>query len=257
MKFSKFGVLFAAAFIVAGAFADAANVLISFSTKADYYADGTPVLDGEWYALCWAKDSNFDGMNLDCTPVNPAEKVLILAPLAKDGRCPHVLFQIDSKKAPSGGSYFVYVLDTRNAEGTAVATAATDADGKKVPATSLNGSVVSQGYTATAAAGKNSGKKKKGTAVAGAWAESAIADATQPKITAFKVEDARVKIKVSGMMPGVKYNIFMGETPSTLTKYGLDVPQTVEEGDESTFDLEPGDAKFFKVVRQPLIKQAE
>ena len=54
MKFSKFCFTLATAVFAAGAFADAANVLISFSTTADTYADGTPVKDGEWYALCWS-----------------------------------------------------------------------------------------------------------------------------------------------------------------------------------------------------------
>ena len=247
--------MLAAAVFAAGAFADAANVLISFSTKADYYADGTPVLDGEWYALCWAKDGEFDGLNLDCTPVNPDEKVMILAPLAKGGRCPYMVFQIDSKKAPSGGSYIVYVLDTRNAAGTEVAVATTNAEGKKVPATEVNGSVASKGYTATASAGKNTGKKKTLSAVAGTWAESIVANAKQPRIAAFEVVDAKVKITVADMMAGVKYNVFMGDSPSNLTSYGLEVPKTIE--DDPVFEIEPSDAKFFQIVRQPLSTQAE
>jgi hypothetical protein len=54
MKFTKFGIMVASAAIAAGVFADAANVLVSFSTTSDRYADGTPVKDGEWYALCWS-----------------------------------------------------------------------------------------------------------------------------------------------------------------------------------------------------------
>ncbi|MBQ8125761.1 MAG: hypothetical protein IJ173_07735, partial [Kiritimatiellae bacterium] len=43
------------------AFAAQNDALVTFSTKGpDCYADGTTVLDGECYALCWSKDfANF------------------------------------------------------------------------------------------------------------------------------------------------------------------------------------------------------
>ena len=248
MKMSKAFTLFAAALCAAGAFADAANVLISFSTQADYYADGTPVLDGEWYALCWAKDRNFDGITLDCKPVNPDEKILIMAPLAKGGRCPFVVFQIDSAVAPSDGRYLVYLLDTRDATGTSVAKAVENDAGERVPMSSINGAAVTKGYTASTSAGKN--KARAVAVTSGGWAASEVVDAEPPRITAFKVEDAKVKITVAGMLPGVKYNISMGSSPSDLTSYGLDVPKTV--ADDPTFELDLSDAKFFRVVRQPL-----
>ena len=245
--------MFAAASFAVGAFADAANVLISFSTEADYYADGTPVLDGEWYALCWAGDGEFDGLNIDCTPVNPDERVMIVAPLAKNGSCPYVNFQIDSKKAPEGGSYCVYLLDTRSVDGKKVADATKNAAGKRVPATEVNGAVAAKSFTASASLGEN--KATDGDVADGAWVASNVVDGVQPTITAFKVENAKVKITVANMLPGVRYNVFMGDSPSNFTEYGLDVPKTVV--DDPTFVLDPGDAKFFKVVRQPLTTPAE
>ena len=253
MKFSKFCFTLATAVFAAGAFADAANVLISFSTEADTYADGTPVKDGEWYALCWTADGSFDGLDLDCNPVDPAEKVLVVAPLAENGHCPFVIFQIDSKVAPVAGNYFVYVLDTRNASGTAVASAKKNADGKRVPATEVNGAVASKSFTAAASIGANNANE--GVDVSGRWVASTVAEAKQPRITAFKVENAKVKITVADMMPGVKYNIVMGDSPTNLTSYGLDVPKTIN--DDPTFEIDPGDAMFFRVVRQPLSTKAE
>lgn len=250
MKFSKVCCMLAAASLAVGAFADAANVLISFSTKSDYYADGTPVLDGEWYALCWAKDRNFDGITLDCKPVNPDEKILIMAPLAKGGRCPFVVFQVDSAVAPSEGRYFVYLLDTRDATGTKVAEAGENEAGERVPQSWINGAAVSKGFTASSSAGKN--RARAVSVTSGVWAESEVVDAKQPRITSFKVEDAKVKITVADMLPGVKYNISMGSSPSEFTSYGLDVPKTV--ADDPTFELDLSDAKFFRVVRQPLDK---
>ena len=47
MKFTKLCLMFTAATLAVGAFADAANALISFSTEADFYHDGSPVANGE------------------------------------------------------------------------------------------------------------------------------------------------------------------------------------------------------------------
>ena len=252
MKCYKLGVMLAAATFAAGAFADAANVLISFSTDgSETYADEKPVLPGEWYALCWSADPVFDGLTIDCKPVTEGEEVVVAAPLAEklsNGNvgCPYVIFQLDSAsaKAHTDGYYFVYLLDTRDATGTAVATAK---DGALVPDVA-NGAVATMNYTASA----STGTVKTGEAVADSWAETAIAEVKQPKITAFKVEGANVKITVTDMLPGVKYNVMLGETPSTLTTYGLEVPKTGVE--EAEFVIAPDDAKFFKVVREPLSK---
>ena len=80
-----------------GAFAAADDVLISFSTPGqDKYADGNPVLDGECYALVWTKGAQFGGINTDGTCVNAGDAIVLLAPLAKNGKCPPVVFEIDS-----------------------------------------------------------------------------------------------------------------------------------------------------------------
>lgn len=239
MKFSKLGVMFAAASIAVGAFADAANVLVSFSTEADYYADGTSVKDGEWYALCWSPRTTFGGLKLDCTPAVEGDEVLILAPLAKGGRCPLVIFQLNSTEAPVGGEYFVYLLDTRDVTGSSASAATKAEDGRNVPANVVNGAVASKRFTASASVGSN---VASGTAVTGgaSWA------AVQPKITAFKVEAATVKITVAGMMSGLTYKVCMGETPDSLTSYAVETPETAEG--EAYFRIDPKDARFFSVI---------
>lgn len=240
MKFSKLGFMIATAMFAAGAFADAANVLISFSTEADTYADGETVKDGEWYALCWASDGNFEGLNLDCTPVDSNDKVLILAPLAKDGRCPYVLFQLDSKEAPSGGKYFVYVLDTRDVTATTPAKAKETEDGRMVPEIANGAVAATEGVSVAASTGT---KVVKTESVAGevAWAP------VQPKITAFEVEGATVKITVAGMLSGHPYTVKMGATPDGLTAY--EVKSQAENG-EAFFRIEPQDARFFQVIAE-------
>jgi hypothetical protein len=270
MKISKAFTLFAAALCAAGAFADASNLLVSFYSTDDYYADGTRVLPGEWYALCWSPRTEFGGITYDFKPAVEGDIIFDMMPRAKvyeDGNvgCKYTVFQIDSLKVPSGGNYFVYLLDTRNADGTAVAKETTNEDGTRVPDTTLSGASVSGSYTATAFNGKR-GKKRTATAsnVAngkiGTWDESALpADFKTPRIVDFKlIDSATVRISVADMMPGVKYNVRMGATPSEMTSYRVQAPKTVAvEGETVPFEVSAADAAFFQIVRQPIRQKVE
>ena len=107
------------------------DALLAFSTVGpDKYADGTTVLDGECYALVRTlPGATFGGIAADGTAVAETDEIVLLAPLAKDGRCPKVLFQIPSDK--SEGTFSVYLLDTRvKAEDGTVAPAGLKANGK-------------------------------------------------------------------------------------------------------------------------------
>lgn len=265
MKFSKLCFMLATATFAVGAFADASNLLVSFYSTDDYYADGTQVLPGEWYALCWSPRTEFGGITYDFQPAVEGDKVFSMMPRAKryaDGNvgCEYSIFQIDSSKVPSGGNYFVYLLDTRNADGTAVAKETKNEDGMLVPDTMLSGASVSGSFTATAFNGK---KAKRRKAVAsnvaasrvGTWDESALpSDVKTPRIVDFKVvNDATVRISVADMMPGVKYNVKMGASPSGMTSYRLQAPKTVAvEGETVPFEVSSEDAKFFQIIRQPI-----
>lgn len=243
MKFSKIFSMAAAASMAVGAYADAANVLVSFSTTSDKYADGSTVKDGEWYALCWSADSEFDGINLDCTPKNPDEKVLILAPLAENGHCPSVVFQIDSTKAPTGGNYFVYLLDTRNADG--VVSVATTVDGRRVPENVANGSAVAQSYAASSA----DGVKIASAGTSGAAVGTEVWSPAQPKIEGFElVGDATVKITVVGMMSGLTYKVSMGSDIGNMKT--TEIVTSDKEDGKVSFYVTDKDARFFKVVAE-------
>lgn len=237
-----------------GALADAANVLIMFSTPGpDTYADGATVLDGERYALVWSADGKFDGIKTDGTAVDKNDLVIYIAGLAEGGRCPLTMFEIDSAspKAKREGVYGVYLLDTRVADKKSVA--ATAANG--LPEI-VNGAISTQDYTAAAAMA--SVEKTTGEG-ASQWCETEIAvDATSPdykplKITAFEVEGAQVTISVEGMLPNVPYNIKMGATPNNLKSYALKTPQTGTAG-KAKVVLPVNEAKFFQAVREPLKK---
>lgn len=251
MKFNKIVLFLITVAVTAVAFADASNVLIAFSTKGpDCYADGkTVVRDGEWYALVWSADGVFDGITVDCKAVDNNDEVVLMAPLAKNGCCPYTVFQVDSARAHSTGTYAVYMLDTRNADGTAVAKAG--ANGKPV---TVNASVLTSSYVAASTI--NGGAKEIASSESANWSESAIdvgaADFTQAKIAAIKVEGAKVQLTVTGMMPAVKYNIRMGGAPDKLSSYALTTPKT--DVKEAVFNIDAKDAKFFQVVREPIAK---
>lgn len=105
--------------VTLGVFADAANVLLTFSTcKFDRYADGHVVADGEWYALVWTTNNCFGGVKEDGTAAVEGDLVVLKAPLAKGGCCPTTVFQIDSARARelAGGNYAFVLFDTRDCE---------------------------------------------------------------------------------------------------------------------------------------------
>ena len=252
MKLAKFCVAALVGAGAMGAFADAANVLISFSTKApvgdykgDTYADGAAVLDGEWYALVWSADGNFDGITTEGNPVDANDAVVLMAPLAKGGHCPYTVFQIDSKSvnAKESGTYAVYLLDTRSADKTAVAAKGTD--GKPVL---MNGAKAAMTYAAASAtAGGATAKTGSDAAV---WGASAVpANVPQPIVRIQEIGAEYVTLTAEGLVPGVKYNVRMGTAPDKLDTYALDVPQM---SDNATFKIKNGEHRFFQIVREPL-----
>ena len=96
------------------AFAGEGNAIITFKTEADYYADGTPVKAGEWYALCWSKSDTFSGLNTNCSLVDTTnDKVFIFVSRAKQktvgdatiGYCPKTNFQIPEEMVPVEGKF--------------------------------------------------------------------------------------------------------------------------------------------------------
>lgn len=231
----KTGVMTAALAVSGMALADAANVLIAFESMGpDCYADGTTVLDGERYALVWTADGSFDGFKTDGTAAAENEKVLLTAPLAKGGRCPMTVFQVDSKVAPHGGSYYVYLLDTR--------TTATELSKTMV----VTGAAEAKGYGAASGTANVASVKTDKTAdlhtttapVAG------LASVAAPVITAIRVEGATVTITASNIFPGLKYSIRGGLDKATE----VTVPAYKgQEGSTVNFVLENPEAKFFSI----------
>ena len=229
------------------------DALLAFSTVGpDKYADGTTVLDGECYALVWTKNgATFGGIAADGTPVAETDKIVLLAPVAKDGRCPNVLFQIDSAKLDGelkDGTFGVYLLDTR----------VVGKDGMTKPAGAKGGKLsLVNGYglttkpttvgKASAGGATTAEEKSEGGQVVAAGA-AAPKDLPQPKITSIKIEGDYVKLTVQNM-PGFM-RVSSGTTASADDTQGA--AQATDGKTDEVILYAPkaaGASGFFKVIR--------
>ena len=224
---------------VATSFAAVNDSLLMFSTAGvDKYADGSTVLDGECYALCYVTDAATFAIKADGTAAAGGE-VLLTAPVAKDGKCPNLLYVVPAEKAESlkGGSYCVYLLDTRvKAEGGSWALAGVT--GNKANVVNGAGAVAEGGSVAAGAANIAA---YNGTIVAGG-AVSVASIIDQPTIKAFNVEGATVKLVVDGLSPAADYKVLAGETVDGVSK------EVEAEEKDGTFTVSSGVGNFYKIV---------
>lgn len=193
--------------LAAGAtFAAANDLLIMFSTPGpDTYADGTTVLDGERYALCWSEDFSQFAIKPDGTAEGGA--VVLKARVAKDGRCPTTVFEVNAAKAPTGGEWAVYLLDTRTfaADGTASIPPSL----KAVNTVGLVGASVQVGTGAP-------GDLLSSTAASTTELPSG-ADVPAPVITGIRIFEGDVYVSVKGTVPYLAYGLSEGATPDAVT----------------------------------------
>ena len=229
-------ITFGLAAIAAGAtFAAANDLLITFSTPGpDTYADGTTVLDGERYALCWSEDFSQFSIKPDGTA--EGGKVVLAAPVAKGGRCPTTVFEINATYAAqnfTGGEWAIYMLDTRKFSATGVASLGS--------ASSVNtfGLVGNSVAVSKGSAG--------GLLTGSATAMSATGEVAAPSITGIKVDGGKVYVTVKGA-PYLGYGLVEGLTPDTVTTdvEGASAQATGEEEITIVTDAKEGGA-FFKV----------
>ena len=253
MRYFRLMSCIAAVIAASALFADAGNTLVTFSTVGDVYADGAPVKDGEWYALCWSPNVSFGGISSECEPVVEGDKIFLMAPLAENGSCPTVVFQIDSKVAPTGGNYFVYLLDTRGVDGEP----SKSVDGKPaIVSAAVATTAKAKGGDGVSASTTVTNAKLSANAGGGvAWGASEVDESKvgRPVIKSFRIEGDKAFIKVSNMHSSVLYNVFSGATPDEVTGTTLSLPISAEKNDVE-FCLDKDQGKFFKVGRQPIEK---
>ena len=232
-------VLFALLSVAAFAGADK-DLNISFSTPGpDQYADGTTVLDNEYYALVW-------------TPANGGDQTIVCAvKAAKDGRCVPVLFTVLAadveEKNYNDGTFGVYLLDTRvfatdeNGDTKVTGLAGKfDADSQNVKVAVADGIVSTGGAIVTADASKG---------VSADGYDLAALEVPVPRVTKIEVENANIVVTVADTVPFVAYTLQAGSD----VKKSFSVPPaaTCANGNKGgeiklVTPKEPG-AQFFKV----------
>jgi hypothetical protein len=112
---------------------------LQFRTEGpDAYADGTPVVPGETYALVYVKAGGaFQGVRPDGTLVSPDNVVVTTSVATDEHRCLTKQIQYPVSLYPAGGQWLVVLLDTRSSAssvGGLVAASSGDGAGAKCQA---------------------------------------------------------------------------------------------------------------------------
>ncbi len=222
------------------------NLVLTFSsTGPDAYKDGTPVRDREYYALVWTPDdAEFAGVKADGTAVPPS-KVAIAAPIAKDGHCPQVMYQIDEgyRKANfPGGTWGVYLLDTRVFAVDADGMVQQDAQGKAI-VTGSNLKAV-KGYGAVAA---QLGGTMLASATASSPASAGLASMANVRIIDIALVGDNVLLTVQGANAGM-FELSVGNAPGALSGEG----KSRSSVEETAIIVRPKQSggEFFQVNRK-------
>jgi len=192
-------------FSSARAATEGASLMTYSSEGPDCYADGTPVLDGEYYALVWQTEAAGDiAFTLAGEPADSSVAVLLRAvPRAKDGRLPSTTFVVDSSELPtlSGvGKLRLYLLDTRVYAAGQATVGGLGSVQAAVPVTAV-----------TAVETKASEAK---VAKLGFSASLLPEDVPAPRITGISVADGEVVLTVADTVDGINYTAvdpFTGE----------------------------------------------
>ena len=226
--------------------------IVHFSTVGpDLYADGTVVLDGESYALVWSADGVFEGFSADGAPLDPADRVLIVAALAKNGRLPEGFFEVPASMARElqGGVYGIWMLDTRvqTPDGSVAprpavnnVPALVNAYGEVVDGRTTCGAKTAPGFRAMGA--------DDSEPVVAAVAAQAPEGVEQPLVKAIRIDDDRAVLTVENLGGFVRV-----QGGATLEDIGRTVgPATEADGGDDLQIVAPdtkADSGFFRVIR--------
>lgn len=242
---------------VGATFAAQNDLLVSFSTKGpDTYADGSTVIDGECYALVWTPNNVASATIAADGTAEDGAQIVLVAPIAKNGRCPKVVYRVDAKRvetefAKGKGNWSVYLLDTRkysyDDDGNQVVTLAgvkPDGNVKLVNASTR----VSD---ATLKAGTGENVSLASNVASKADIGSALpADVPQPTIVGIEVKGGNVYVTVENAASYLAYDLETGDTPDAVNE-SVNNPRTGE--DDGTVVLvapaKEGGA-FFRVNRK-------
>ena len=225
-------------------FAAENDALLTFGTPGtDRYADGTVVMNGECYALVWTKDgTTFGGFTAECKPVSETDKLVLVAPLAKSGRCPTTVLELDAAAASQydGGTFGLYLLDTRVRATDGKVSLAPFKDGAPQLVNSL-GAAADAEEAADASSGKAASLKASSAVKLGSV--GFYTEIEVPTITSIHVENATVTLTVDKMNPTADYFVV------PLVKPGEPAPALDAKPTNDTFTFpKPDGATLFKVL---------
>lgn len=205
------------AMLALGAMAAECNdtTIYVWTNGPDMYADGTKVLDGERYALCWSA-GEFAGFKADGSLVNAEDVVIEIASLAKDGKCRDYIYAIpyEISQLLNGGNFSLWLLDTRVfAEDGTVSFA--KQEGSKV---SVIAGAAKVG--ATIKIQSTSGKPALDDAEIKTAATVVPENAPSPVVKSINVDKAAglVYIEVANTVPFISYDLASGDKPGALEK---------------------------------------
>ena len=255
MKKSMIAVLAALASVATFA-ASPDDVVLAFSTPGpDTYKDGTTVVrDGEYYAVVWtAANAAFAGIDANGKAIGEDSKVVLKAQLAKDGKCPSVVFRLPADYevdgvtvgalAASGGTWSVYLLDTRR-----FVTDENDVITAEVESVGGSNAIVGYGLAGSA---ENMGSAAAGSAVATTDQSAAPEEAKNLRIKDIKFVGDNVHITVLGSLSSLAYELKAGDEPDALESPADGKAQYGKDGGELLIVTPkvPG-AQFFQVNRK-------
>lgn len=228
------------------------KVLVFSSSGTDRYADGSPVLDGECYALVWSPAGQaFAGFNADGTAASPADRVVLAAPLAKDGHCRECLFQVPAEEAAplEGGTWSVCLVDTRTAAG--VPAGAENGLPKRVNRwAAVEGGVKVADASAVGAPRPRALAKGASAGVRATTRSEVPASTPAPVITAMEVADGQAAFLVADTVSYLTYTVESSEELGGFStdKYADKVDG--EPGAEIVLATDaPSDCRFFRIIR--------
>ena len=231
----------------------AEDQLITFRTTGiDTYQDGTTILDGECYVLVWSKaGKEFAGFNVNGTPCDAADRVVLVAPVARSGRCPRMTFDVPSEtaRALEGGTYSVCLVDTRvTNEAGVTELAGCDAQGRL---TTVNAWGVARAAVARASLASCSTLSVSTSAVTSVLA-GAPESVPQPVVRGLEIVNGKVRLDLGTLTNGlasvrVQY---CSDLSKGFTTLGADTaPGTASDGGATVVRAAPS-AKcgFFRVI---------
>ena len=212
--------LIAVSAIFANAGQDDAMLLFR-TTGPDRYADGTPVLEGEVYALVWSRNGHsFAGVTLDGQAVDAANNAIVVAlPRGKWSKkvqgvhCPNTMYQLDGAIVDkyADGQFSLVLFDTRVSDGKGgfkVGGAGACVQGWGEVA---NSRVIARKSQLTNAANGEGEIKAVATTSSTITDDAAV---PQPVITGIQVQDDCVVLTVKGTDARLLYNVASGDKPN-------------------------------------------